>query len=315
MSFPAFGTPATPPAASPAPAPPPEASKRPRALVICLSAAGVLALAGAAAFALGGGEEPIELSTGVTPPPAAVAEPTAVPTAPAAPPPVASVRNPFTALVTGTAPAVDASADPAGVGGTGSTSDYGSTGVVGSGTGGAGAGGSSGSSGSGSTGSTAPAPPATTPAPPATTPAPSPPSGGTAVTPLDAVATCTEADKIWEQYIKTIDDKTVTETMAGHVIGTQVHQIERLMSSTSVTALRQPLRAWSLEMGEIRALLVEKKAVRWPKEVPEDRTPSVWDQPEGALPAVDEEDVLTARTSQRERCFQLTDPLVAPEEF
>jgi hypothetical protein len=111
-------------------------------------------------------------------------------------------------------------------------------------------------------------------------------------------------------------DETLTETMAGHELGIRVRELDLLAESTAVAALRQPLRAWSLETGEVRALLVEKKAVRPPKPVPETRPDPVYVQPApGALPAVDEDDILTARTAQRERCYQLIDPLVAPEEF
>lgn len=98
MSFPAFGTPAPPPAAEPASADPPGSGTRPRGLVLGLAAAGLLALAGAAVLTLGGTGDTVDLSTAPVVPvtaPEPATTPTAVPTLQE----VSSVRDPFEALV------------------------------------------------------------------------------------------------------------------------------------------------------------------------------------------------------------------------
>ncbi len=294
-----FGAPSPPPApaAPPAPVAVEEPARRSRTYLLGGAGAAALLVVAGLAVALTGGD-PVDDAALAPPPPVAAPEtPAPEPTEPVAlPTQQLSARDPFVPLVTEPAAATASAGAPAPSGGTGGGGVPGSAppGPV-----------PTGSSGAPPAGAGSTAPTTAGPAPASTT-------GG----PPGAVETCKRADEIWTAYIKAMADETLTETMAGHELGIRVRELDLLAESTAVAALRQPLRAWSLETGEVRALLVEKKAVRPPKPVPETRPDPVYVQPApGALPAVDEDDILTARTAQRERCYQLIDPLVAPEEF
>lgn len=328
MSTQPFG--AAPPPATPT-AEPEAAARRSPLLLFGAPALAALLVAGGLSYVLLGGASDDGLATGVPPTVPAPSNPTPSPSASTEAPrtlPLSASRNPFDPLVrepvtasTGGTPAFDT---PSGggsggaTGGTGggspttSTSDDppvisfggGST-TPGSGSSGGGKtpspGGSSSSSGQesstgGSSGGGAPS-------------APTPSS-------LDAAATCKAGDDFWATYYTaTQKDLTITHTMAGNVIGPVTDGIDKLATATSVEELRQPLRSWARASAAVRTQLVSGAAVRDIEPVDPLKDASGGTPKPGVRPTIDQASVLLARTAVRERCYQLTDPLVKKDSL
>lgn len=136
------------------------------------------------------------------------------------------------------------------------------------------------------------------------------PSGPAAPAKPDAAATCTAGDDLWKTYREAMKDAGTTHTMAGHRLGPVATGVGDLAKTTSVAELRQPLQAWERATASVRTQLVNGQGVRDvvladPLENSTGGAPFV-----GTRPIVDESSILLARTSVRERCYQLTDPLV-----
>lgn len=139
---------------------------------------------------------------------------------------------------------------------------------------------------------------------------PPPPPGPAALAEPDAVATCKAGDDLWKTYREAMKDASTTHTMAGHRLGPVTTGVGDLARTTSAAELRQPLQAWERATASVRTQLVNGRSVRDvaiadPLENSTGGAPFV-----GTRPIVDESSILLARTSVRERCYQLTDPLV-----
>ena len=338
MSTQPFG--AAPPPETPAPEPETPAKRSPL-LLFGAPALAALLVAGGLSYVLLGGPADDDLATGVPPAAPAPSDLTPSPDPSVEAPrtlPLSASRNPFDPLVRepassslGSGPDAG-SATGSGTGVTGATS--GSTGsALGSSTsgsppiisfgGGSGSGsGSTPGSGSGASGSGSAAPGVTAPGVTAPGSGQGPAADGSlgpvppAANSLDAVATCKAGDDLWATYYKAMEqDLTITHTMAGNAIGPVTGGVDKLATATSVEELRQPLRSWARASASVRTQLVSGTAVRDVEPADPLKDASGGTPKPGVRPIVDQSSVLLARTAVRERCYQLTDPLVTKDSL
>ena len=351
MSSQPFG--AAPPPETPAPEPQAPAKRSPL-LLFGAPALAALLVAGGLSYVLLGGSADDDLATGIPPAAPAPSGPTPSPDPSTEVPrtlPLSASRNPFDPLVQapagssvgvgpapGTAPGTASTASTGGVASSTSPSVDpfvviplgGGSSTPGSGSGsgprpGPGLGPDPGPGpgpgpGSGSGSNAGPPPsgsgPGSGPGPgPGGSPGPPPTSAPPAASSLDAVATCKAGDALWATYREAMKDASTTHTMAGHRIGPVTDSLDSLATTTSVEELRQPLRTWARASASVRTQLVSGTAVRDVEPTnPLDDSTGGTPRP-GVRPVVDQSSILLARTAVRERCYQLTDPLVKKDSL